>query len=42
VVGGRTRESAHHECTAFLVPEPERLDVPARSRCMWRATRWAT
>ena len=28
VVGGRTRESAHHECTAFLVPEPERLDVP--------------
>jgi hypothetical protein len=28
VVGGRTHEGAHHECTAFLVPEPERLDVP--------------
>ncbi len=28
IAGGRTREGAHIECTAFLVPEPERLDVP--------------
>ena len=28
VVGGRTQHSAHYECTVFLVPEPENLDVP--------------
>ena len=28
VVGERTKAGAHLECTAFLVPEPENLDLP--------------
>lgn len=28
VVGDRDEDGVHVECTAFLVPEPERLDVP--------------
>jgi hypothetical protein len=28
LVGGRSSEGAQHECTAFLVPEPEDLDLP--------------
>ena len=28
IVPHRDRDGVHFECTAFLVPEPERLDVP--------------